>query len=113
MMVLLPLRGWAGDVMGVQMATNHAATQAQAQAAPSAAALMPGCPMHPQAATPDGSPSDPHTANCTACDLCTPMAELPSAAHPLVVHGTDTQPRMLTASFVSAALAPTVKPPIF
>lgn len=107
--------------MGIQMAASHGVTQA----APSAAALMPGCPMHPQAATPGGSTSDmandiandntsdQHTANCTACDLCTPMAELSVTGPAIVVHGTDTQPRMLTASFVSAALAPTVKPPIF
>lgn len=122
MMVLLPLRGWAGDFMSVQMAAGQAAAQAAAgmhkpQATP---AMAPGCPMHSQAATHSSEASDDtaqvtiqHTTNCTSCDLCTPMAELLGAVHQVLVRCTDAQPRMHPASFVSAALAQAVKPPIF
>jgi hypothetical protein len=114
MMVLLPLRGWAGDFMSVQMATSQTVVQVAAatQNAPATQTMAPGCPMHPQAAPTQAADPD-QTTHCTSCDLCTPVAQLPETVRQPVVHGTEAQPRMRPASFASAALAPTVKPPIF
>ena len=106
MIVLLPLRGWAGDLMSVQMATSGLAGHA-------ASAMPPDCPM--QLAPADALHPDDHAAQmegCGSCDLCIPMAELAGAALGPVGFAAHEKPLMAGAGFSSASPAPTVKPPI-
>lgn len=112
MIVLLPLRGWAGDLMGVQMATSGVASNV-------ADAMPPGCPMHAQTGQAhsgpdtDAAPSHGSVENCASCGLCIPLAEFAGARLDLVAFANRVQPVLDDAEFVSAALAPSVKPPIF
>jgi hypothetical protein len=109
MIVLLPLRGWAGDLMSLQMAMSGAA--------PGAASAMPAdCPMHSQAdASSNGADDAPMPAgmqNCSSCELCIPMAELAEARLDLLTFAAHAKPLMGRVDFISAAAAPTLKPPI-
>ena len=110
MVLLLPLRGWAGDFMSVQMATMNAA--------PEAVAAMPAdCPMHTGAHAPDaGESTSAHTGgglqNCSSCELCIPLAELASGGLESVNFAVHGQPLMPSVNFASTSLAPVVKPPI-
>jgi hypothetical protein len=110
MIALLPLRGWAGDLMSVQMATGGLAPQV-------ASAMPPGCPMHTQAdaARADGAASHTSvsaTENCTCCDLCVPMAELSGARLEPVGFAAHAKPLTGGIEFRSASPARAVEPPI-
>jgi hypothetical protein len=90
MVALLPLRGWAGDLMSVQMVMGAVA--------PHVASVMPAdCPMRAQVAADASSPSG--MDGCVCCDLCIPMAGL-------------TWARLKVVAFVSASPTPTLRPPI-
>ncbi|MFN3571704.1 MAG: hypothetical protein ACK4VX_15585 [Polaromonas sp.] len=99
MITLLPVRGWVGNAMAVDMASQQAL---QAQAEGKASAAMPeDCPMHAGAAA--GAADDTATAaghcnDCDTCELClalasfswpsgamggfTPAGQAPSGGHP-------------------------------
>jgi hypothetical protein len=108
MLVLLPLRGWAGNVMAVDMV---ATSLVQAKAA-SMAGLMPmsaDCVMHSQPPLDDASS---HCSSCDTCELCMTAASLAPA-----VWSADRlarQPSLLAvnAIFSSAIGAANLKPPI-
>ena len=109
MIALLPLRMWAADGMAIRMAHQQAAA-----AELSAKEPMPeDCPMMAKAAvadpeTPDGSSS---TAHCTICHLCAAAASLPEMAFepgPAPAGPPESRP----SSYVSADLAPDLRPPI-
>lgn len=110
MIVLLPLRGWAGDLMSVQMATSVLASHA-------GSAMPPDCPMRaqPGAAELDAkaSPAPAGTESCTSCDLCIPLAELSDARLDTLSFAAHAKPLMSGVDFISALPAPTLKPPIF
>ncbi len=112
MILLLPLRGWAGDVMGVQMAARGALAQV-------ADDMPPGCPMHAQAGQvqagddADGTQVHGDMKNCASCGLCIPLLALDVARLDAVTFARHLKPSMGFAGFVSASVAPTVKPPIF
>lgn len=112
MIVLLPLRSWAGDLMGVEMA-------ARSTVSAMAGAMPPGCAMHhsqpSQAHTPEANVGHAHSdgKTCASCGLCIPMAELAVARLEVTTFAMHTPPLMGSADFMSASLAPTVKPPIF
>lgn len=103
MITLLPLRGWVGNAMAVDMALNMTLQQAvQAPAEPKAAPGMPeDCPMHAQTgaeAAADPVAADGHCNDCNTCELCLALASFawqavamgsfmphagpPSAGHP-------------------------------
>ncbi|MDP3171916.1 MAG: hypothetical protein Q8M91_16415 [Polaromonas sp.] len=102
MIALLPLRGWVGNAMAVDMASQqtlqaHAQTQAEGKASP---AMPDDCPMHAGATA--ETATDPlsagHCNDCDTCELCLALASftwpsgakasfmpgggLPSAGHP-------------------------------
>ncbi|RZI86746.1 MAG: hypothetical protein EOP38_00145 [Rubrivivax sp.] len=111
MIVLLPLRGWAGDLMSVHMVTGGLSSKA-------AAAMPPGCPMHAQTGqshTAQDADGQDHgeMKNCASCDLCIPMAELAQARFDGTTFAKHVQPQTSGPDLVSASLTPTVKPPIF
>jgi hypothetical protein len=111
MVLLLPLRGWAGDLMGVHMATSGHATQAST-------AMPPGCPMHAgEQASAKGQSAEAHAAGagmdgCSSCELCVPLAELPGGRLEAVRFAAHEPPQQFPVGFVSTVPAPAVKPPI-
>jgi DUF2946 family protein len=110
MIVLLPVRGWAGDFMGLQMA--------MAQGSPVAQSMPADCPMHASAETAvhhgnAGTPDhDEQGSKCSSCQLCTPAARLPDA--PLLLGDVPARGILpgTRSEFISASLAPAVEPPI-
>jgi hypothetical protein len=113
MVLLLPLRGWAGDVMTVHMALKGPAAALHH----AMRAMPPGCPMHAQAHAQTASAGESQELasggmeQCAACQLCIPLASLRDTrinVHSPAVHAA---PPMLGAGFVSAALAQAEKPP--
>ena len=106
LIVLLPLRGWAGNLMSVQMATSGVVSVAV-----EAAAMPPGCPMQAHSET-DGSHPHGGMKNCVSCGLCIPLAELACVRLDIATFAGHVQPVIGDADFESISLAPTVKPPI-
>ena len=105
MIVLLPLRGWAGDLMGVQMAASGLA----------ASAMPADCPMqamHQPESADDASPAPASAEGCTSCDLCLPMTELASLRFDVVTLVAHAAPPMRGVAFFSASPALALKPPI-
>lgn len=109
MIVLLPLRGWAGDLMSVQMAVSGLAPQP-------ALSMPAGCPMHTPvdaAHAEAGAESRPVSmASCDGCDLCVPMAEQASTRLDIASFAAHAQPPAGREDFASAALARALQPPI-
>jgi hypothetical protein len=106
MIVLLPLRGWAGDLMGVQMAIGGLASH-------SVGAMPADCPMRSMHASGhDTSPAPAGTEGCTSCDLCLPMAQCASLRFDLVAFAALAAPPMGGVAFFSASAALAFKPPI-
>lgn len=114
MLVLLPLRGWAGNVMAVDMAAQQVA---MAQVHPTdVAAMSADCAMAmqtPAEAKQQVSQSSSHCHSCDTCQLCLALATThqaywvisPISRHSAVLHtGTE---------FSSADSASSFKPPIF
>ena len=126
MFALLPVRGWAMDVMTVAMAvqqlnaTKNVAnysidTGTSGQLGSKFLSDMPAdCPMQRLSTHADAGdsthPSQFH--GCTACQLCMAMAT-GQVTVTVQRHATPpTQPERRTADFTSATLAPSFKPPI-
>lgn len=126
MIVLLPLRGWAGDVMAVEMASHSVAMKSGAAGPHKMAATssfdhqnrgMPDCHgatngqtgVDKTATTTMG---EEHSGTCQACQACHSVALSPSA---LVAASFLDLTQLLptrAASFTSAAAALRQKPPI-
>src|SRR6478752_4012351 len=103
MIVLLPLRGWAGDLMGVQMATSSMVAHV-------ASAMPSDCPM--LASTESAGPETDSTRmksamECGAsCELCIPFAELAGSKLEVVTFASHVKPLAGRVDFMSAAPAP-------
>ena len=108
MLVLLPLRGWAGDVMAVNMAAN-AVVQAKMDSMTSQAAMPTDCAMHAQPPTDDAAA---HCSNCDTCELCLAVANLTFATWADTQQTRHSAPSAFDASFSNAAKAVNLKPPI-
>jgi hypothetical protein len=105
MMALLPLRGWAGDLMSVQMATSSMS--------PLAASTMPAdCPMLAKAKANPSSQAPSGVHGCTSCDLCIPIAESMNTQLEVVAVAADAGPPMREVDFMSATSTPSLRPPI-
>jgi hypothetical protein len=104
LIVLLPLRGWAGDLMGVQMATSGLA----AGAMPADCAMK---AMHAPAAADEESAGPANADGCTSCDLCLPMAELPSLRFDVFGFVAHAAPPTGGEAFFSASPRLALKPP--
>jgi hypothetical protein len=102
---LLPLRGWAGDLMSVQMAAGGLPAQVGAMPA--------DCPMlSVQVDAGDVSQAPTGPTGCASCDLCLPMAELASQQFGVITFAAHTAPAIDGVDFCSAATALAFKPPI-
>ncbi len=105
MIALLPLRGWAGDLMSVQLATSGML--------PLAASAMPAdCPMLAKAKANPSSQAPSGVHGCTSCDLCIPIAEPVNTQLEVVAVTTDAGPPMRDVDFMSATSTPDLRPPI-
>ncbi|PHM20621.1 MAG: hypothetical protein CK604_06805 [Curvibacter sp. PD_MW3] len=137
MIALLPLRGWVGDAMAVEMvasalndteiATDFAAphadnTRPEAEYHAQATAMAHAdCPGHTAMMTSSDSPADDmqhpvHAADCAtcaACQICHTVALTPVAWHIGTYALPAVQPQASSHHFASAERAPGFKPPIF
>ena len=128
MIVLLPLRGWAGDAMATQMASAAIATKSGAASAHEMRATaslahqneafevvqaVPDC--HEQFTgklETDHAATSDHCGTCQACQACHTLALSPSTRD---VSTSFTSPQLRpthAAAFTSAAAALGQKPPI-
>jgi hypothetical protein len=107
MVVLLPLRAWAGDLMGVQMSTIGLAPHVSS-------AMEPGCVMHVVAGAPKADAEALPGAGeaCASCDLCIPMTEPERVEFESGGNAAHAKPVTGSAAFVSALPARTLEPPI-
>lgn len=105
MIVLLPLRGWAGDLMSVDAAMSHLSPHV-------AGAMQAHCPMHADAKADASSHASAGTHGCNACGLCIPMAEPVTARLDAVTFAAHATPVMDDVVFISATPVPTIRPPI-
>jgi hypothetical protein len=119
MIVLLPLRGWAGNAMAVDMAAQQVLV-AQASAASAAAmvaesAMPADCPMHLQAVADkadQASPVNAHCSSCDTCQLCLALATWTQPDWPAGAMSRPGAPLLAGTSFRSADSAASLKPPI-
>lgn len=112
MFVLLPLRGWAGDVMAVNMMANMAATavvQTKMDSMTSLAAMPADCDMHAQPPTDDAAA---YCSNCDTCELCLAVANLTFATCADIPQVRPSAPLDFDARFSNAVRAMQLKPPI-
>lgn len=133
MLVLLPLRGWSAQLMGLEMAGMSAVSSAfqHAMTAPAmthnmaadmGADMGADCPMHasarasgealghaPQAG--DTTDSTQQHPTCQACQLCMPLLGV-TVSHTSVAQRYAMPLPQTQVRFVSAELAQAVKPPI-
>ena len=112
MLVLLPLRGWAGDVMAVNMMVNMAATavvQTKMDSMTSQAAISADCDMHAQPSTDNAAP---YCSNCETCEMCLTVANLTFATWVDMQQPRHCASMAFDASFSNAIRAMQLKPPI-
>lgn len=132
LIALLPLRGWAGDAMAVDMLAQPAV--AIENVAVDAVSTGHKHPMHAENAmtshaqcmehAPDamatghtgdahGAPQQPHHNNhCTTCQVCSVIPVALQAAVPLLPVTLHSVPHYAGAAFASAEPARGFKPPI-
>ena len=123
MIVLLPLRGWAGNAMAVDMAAQQVLA---AQASVGSTAAMPAdCSMHLQAVNDqavdgervDGKPdlagtAGAHCHSCDTCQLCLALASWTHTTWPAGLVSRPGAPLLAGHDFHSADTAESFKPPI-
>lgn len=116
LIAVLPVRGWVGHAMAVDMASQHVAL-AQAAAAGAPTAMPEDCPMHAQMADTGAEQAPASQAGmlckgCDTCQLCLAMASFTGA----VVQTASWLPQATPADggsrFNSADQPSGIKPPI-
>ena len=113
-LILLPLRGWAGNVMAVDMAAQQVllAQAGTVEAAP----MSPDCTMAMQTVADGATAADSATAHCHSCDtceLCLALATASQAPWPTSPAGRHSAALHAGNIFSSAENASSFKPPIF
>lgn len=119
MVVLLPLRGWAGQLMSVDMAMQQVAqavTSADGSHLMTLAFMPDDCPMHAMASeTTSNAPADasgPPCSGCDTCELCLTIASFTPSQFHATAFSPTTAPAAMPHGFVSADRASRLKPPI-
>lgn len=98
MVVLLPLRSWAGGLVSDAVQITQS-----------------GCPFHAQAdevATAQDKQAPAGIDQCTACQLCVAFAAAPDPRIAVLTDAGHAKPLMGRIDFVSAPRAQAFKPPI-
>ena len=108
LLVLLPLRGWAGSAVATGIAAT-AVVQAQIAHANSHAAMPADCEMLSQDLLDDAAL---HCSNCDTCGLCLAVANLTRAPWLAPQPTRHVSPLGFDASFSSAVRVLHLKPPI-
>lgn len=112
MIVLLPLRGWAGDSMATQMASTAVNIEAGAARTHEMSAVI-DCAGHYAGKQADASESkSANGETCQACQACHTVALSSRTAGDSVMFGTPAPLLIAAAQFTSADLALGQKPPI-
>ena len=127
MILLLPLRGWAGSVMAVEMSAQHLASAslvvsnldtlglgATVQAATTLRNNT-DCPDHAAATQPAGdvlADSSNHCNTCVACQICHTVALTGVTPLNLAPVGAGSPIATANTRFASAVLRTGFKPPI-
>ena len=125
MIALLPLRGWVGDAMAMEMAA--ATLEQPAQAIESGAvhthdsrfaadldtqaAMHADCPGHADSHAETAQTSS-NCGSCAACQICHAVALAPSFPHLAPAPLSAERPRTAGPDFASADRAQGIKPPI-
>ena len=120
MIALLPLRGWVGDAMAMEMLVQHPiAMQNIAASADKSSAnglfdaeMQAECPGHAEPATPVSDSGPSHCGSCPLCQIChTVAAPAPWSIQPSgwLSHAL---PEVAHTRFASAPAAFALKPPI-
>ncbi len=121
MIVLLPLRGWAGQTMALDMAAQQVMTASVGSATHHAVAdtaMPPDCAMVTQGSasletdTTDVSASGQHCDSCNSCQLCLTWAAVSHAVTPGPAFLPWAKSLAPVTRFLSANIAPDQKPPI-
>ena len=125
LLLTLALRGWAGDVMAIRMATHQGMPAQQAALAASAATVAPAggasehadCMGHAQTANTedvvaDAAPGAGHCNTCSFCQLCFTAAVLLPDLGRFVLQLPQQPATFQSPSFISADTARGFKPPI-
>jgi len=124
LIAVLPVRGWAADVMTVAMAAQELnaikivassahSTRATDQFSTEIQANMPAdCPMLASSKATGNNTASPLCKGCTTCQLCMALV----TGYPMMLIGAVPLPQatqgMASISFSSAERAPGFKPPI-
>ncbi len=125
LLLTLAVRGWAGDMMAIRMATNQGMPAQQAAVAASAATVAPAggasehadCMGHAQTANAeeavaDAAPGAGHCNTCSFCQLCFSVAVLLPDLGRVVLQLPQQPATFQSPSFISADTARGFKPPI-
>ena len=127
LILLLPLRGWVGDAMAMQMALpgQHAPASgpmqhadghsepAHAHLSPVALAAADDCGEHTTAQDPGDESDSAHCEACAMCQTCHTVAVLQPAVLLATGQVSPTPPAGNMHGFVSADRALLLKPPIY
>ncbi len=127
LILLLPLRGWVGDAMAMQMALpgQHAATSGVMQHADAksasahtplntgAAAATDDCFGHTNAQDTGDASDDAHCEACAMCQTCHTVAMLQPLDSLATAPISPTSPPIAIQGFASADRALFLKPPIY
>lgn len=115
MIALLPLRGWAGQVMAVDMASEQMRaiqTAALTHAGEDAIAVMPtDCPMLAQAGADNQTAANPN-CNCDTCELCLALASPRDTGLLAATFMPHSPPPDADSGFGNTDHTPGLKPPI-
>ena len=120
MIALLPVRGWMGNAMAVDMASQAVikAQQAGSQKDAADGAMPADCPMHAQVADTDAASPDVASSggsHCNACDTCELCLALASSTWPdaaALAFAPHVAPLATGYRFSSADRFSSLKPPI-
>lgn len=121
MIALLPLRGWAGDMMASHALGQRIAAATSVSAAPAVLksaetpVMHDDCPGHAaKPAAPDVAPAGVASdcGNCTACQVCHSVAMTVSVVPPVLPAAPHARPLQAGVPFASAEPVPGIKPPI-
>ncbi|MBC7608673.1 MAG: hypothetical protein H7228_03710 [Polaromonas sp.] len=117
MIALLPLRGWAGHVMAVDMAGQQIAVAQKAVAThaskDSIVAMPADCLMLAQVGADKDSVTSNAHCNCDSCELCLALASVKDTGFLAATFTPHTAPQASSAGFSSADRATSLKPPIY
>lgn len=112
LIALLPLRGWAGDAMAIQMAAQAAHSSHVAALADAPTAHAKCHDMQAEPAAQHTSPAQDPCETCASCQACFTVAITVPTALPATQALPHGLPQAGSAQFTSAVLALGHKPPI-